>query len=75
MHNSGITPQSVNPQDGPPPDAYILDEGEERSMIEKQSRHDPKLKSLIQVSPKCSIPGLHINSMLFSTRTTASTQT
>ncbi|KAF6028107.1 PARVA [Bugula neritina] len=31
------------------PDSYVLEENEERSMIEPQSKNDPKLKNIIQV--------------------------
>lgn len=32
------------------PDSYVLEENEERSMIEPQSKNDPKLKNIIQVN-------------------------
>lgn len=48
-HNSGLTAQSPTVADVPPPDSYVLEENEERSMIEPQSKNDPKLKILIQV--------------------------
>jgi len=47
-HNTGA-PQSPTISDVAPPDSYVLEENEERSMIEPQSKQDPKLKTLVQM--------------------------
>ena len=52
-HNTGNAPQSPTISDVAPPDSYVLEENEERSMIEPQSKQDPKLKTLVQVTMKC----------------------
>ena len=46
-----------------PPEEYLLEENEERSMIEPKSYENPKLKDLIR-SVKTNLDVFHLNSFI-----------